>query len=165
MLGFSSGYFVVISTHIKDIGQELFQTRNHRTRLSATALSQTIGKAATCGDDSIRIHDLLNPNEVAGVITLEEDRGLLDSLAWSDDGQLLAVATLSGSVYVYLCKISALGASYGVRTAFLSTLGEITTAMVDGSEANVKVATALEPTFLACTSPFANVIFGRGFFS
>lgn len=51
MLGFSSGYFVVVSTHMNKIGQELFQTKNHTTRLNDIACSMTLGKAASCGDN------------------------------------------------------------------------------------------------------------------
>lgn len=51
LLGFSAGYFVVISTHLKEIGQELFQAKNHRDVLSDIAISTTLSKAASCGDN------------------------------------------------------------------------------------------------------------------
>lgn len=51
LLGFSAGYFVVISTHLKEIGQELFQAKNHRDILSDIAISTTLSKAASCGDN------------------------------------------------------------------------------------------------------------------
>lgn len=51
LLGFSAGYFVVISTHLKEIGQELFQAKNHRDALSDIAISTTLSKAASCGDN------------------------------------------------------------------------------------------------------------------
>lgn len=51
LLGFSGGYFVVISTHLKEIGQELFQAKNHRDVLTDIAISTTLSKAASCGDN------------------------------------------------------------------------------------------------------------------
>jgi WD repeat-containing protein 19 len=51
MLGFSNGYFIVISTHLKEIGQELFQARNHKDNLSSIAISLSLNKAASCGDN------------------------------------------------------------------------------------------------------------------
>lgn len=51
LLGFSSGYFIAISTHIKEVGQELFQVRNHKNVLSDIAICNGIGKAASCGDN------------------------------------------------------------------------------------------------------------------
>lgn len=150
MIGFASGFFVIISTHIQDIGQELFQARNHRTRLAGTAYNVLLAKAATVGDDCVKIHDLAHPSDVSTAATLEDERGMLDGLAWSDDGQLLAVTSQTGAVHTFLCKISALGAAFGVRTAYLSALDEVTTAMADESELSVKIHAAIEPAFLAC---------------
>lgn len=52
LIGFAAGYFISISTHIKEVGQELFQIRNHKNSLSDIAISPTIGKAASCGDNT-----------------------------------------------------------------------------------------------------------------
>lgn len=51
MIGFTSGTFVVISTYIREIGQEIFQARDHKDSLTSIAVSQTLNKAATCGDN------------------------------------------------------------------------------------------------------------------
>lgn len=51
MIGFSRGIFVVISTHVQEIGQEIFQARDHKDSLTSIAVSQTLNKAATCGDN------------------------------------------------------------------------------------------------------------------
>jgi WD repeat-containing protein 19 len=51
LLGFSAGFFVAISTHIKEVGQELFQTKNHRDSLNDIAICSQLGKVASCGDN------------------------------------------------------------------------------------------------------------------
>lgn len=51
LIGFSHGYLVVISTHIREIGQELYQARNHKDSLSSVAISPVLNKAASCGDN------------------------------------------------------------------------------------------------------------------
>lgn len=51
LIGFSHGYFVVISTHIKEIGEELYQAHNHKDSLNSVAISQALNKAASCGDN------------------------------------------------------------------------------------------------------------------
>lgn len=44
---------------------------------------------------SIKIHELTNLKESYAVVTVDDERGL-DWLEWSDDGQLLAVASPAG---------------------------------------------------------------------
>lgn len=51
LIGFSHGYLVVISTHIREIGQELYQARNHKDSLNSVAVSPVLNKAASCGDN------------------------------------------------------------------------------------------------------------------
>lgn len=50
----------------------------------------------------------------------------LDQLSWTDDGQLLAVSTQRGTLYVFLTKLPVLGDSFGTRFAYLTSLLEIT---------------------------------------
>lgn len=52
LIGFSGGYFIAISTHIKEVGQELFQVRNHKINLSDIALCTAAGKVASAGDNT-----------------------------------------------------------------------------------------------------------------
>lgn len=51
LLGFAQGNVVAISTHPKEVGQELWQIRNHRDSLSAIAVSKPLEQIASCGDD------------------------------------------------------------------------------------------------------------------
>nr|CAD7423460.1 unnamed protein product [Timema monikensis] len=51
LVGFSAGYFVAISTHIKEVGQELFQVKNHKDVLTDIAICDKLGKVASCGDN------------------------------------------------------------------------------------------------------------------
>lgn len=51
LIGFTGGYFIAISTHIKEVGQELFQIRNHKSTLNDITVCEKIGKAASCGDN------------------------------------------------------------------------------------------------------------------
>lgn len=56
LLGFSQGNVVAISTHPKEVGQELWQIRNHRDSLSAIAVSRPLEQIASCGDDKYVAH-------------------------------------------------------------------------------------------------------------
>lgn len=41
-------YIIAISTHIKEVGEELFQVKNHKDSLTDVAVFN--GQAASCGD-------------------------------------------------------------------------------------------------------------------
>lgn len=51
LLGFSNGHVVAISTHPKDVGQELWQVKNHKDTLTGLAYCPTLDIVASCGDD------------------------------------------------------------------------------------------------------------------
>jgi len=148
LIGFSAGYFVVISTHMKEIGQELFQAKNHRESLTGISISTTIGKAASCGDNSIKIHELNDLKDTSNVITLDDERGL-DHMDWSEDGQLLAVSTSKGNLHVYLSKLPLLGSACQSRVAYLTSLLEVTVASAVEPLTSITVAADIEPSFLA----------------
>lgn len=71
--------------------------KNHKDSLSGIAISENIEKAASCGDNTVKIHELHDLKDTANVITLDDERGL-DQMEWSEDGQLLAVSTTKGKV-------------------------------------------------------------------
>lgn len=50
LIGFANGFFVVISTHMKEVGQELFQQRDHKDRLTSIDINESIDMAASAGD-------------------------------------------------------------------------------------------------------------------
>lgn len=65
-------------------------------------------------------------NDVYAIINLEEERGALDKLGWSPDGQLLTISTQGGMVYTYLAKLPTVGAATDSRLAYLTSLQEMT---------------------------------------
>uniref|UniRef100_A0A673LF82 WD repeat domain 19 n=1 Tax=Sinocyclocheilus rhinocerous TaxID=307959 RepID=A0A673LF82_9TELE len=149
MIGFSHGYFVVISTHIREIGQELFQAHNHKDSLTSIAISQSLNKAASCGDNCIKIHDLTDLKEMYAIVTLDEETKGLDQMCWTDDGQLLVVSSQQGTLHVFLTKLPILGDSSGTRIAFLTSLLEVTVANQVEGESPIAVAVEVEPSFIA----------------
>lgn len=153
MIGFSSGYLVVISTHLKEIGQELFQTRDHKDELTDIEISHSLKMAASCGDNIIKIHDLSDMKEIYAIVTVDDARGSLDKIKWTEDGQLLALSTAKGAVHVYLTKLPILGSAHITRLAYLTSLREITVLDEVNKERAIKVATTVEPNYLA-VGPF-----------
>lgn len=53
LLGFSQGHVVAISTHPKEVGQELWQVKNHRDSLNSIAVCKELELIASCGDNKL----------------------------------------------------------------------------------------------------------------
>lgn len=125
MVGFEAGYFIAISTHIKEVGQELFQIKNHKDSLTDISLSENIGKVATCGDSTVKIHSLQNLEETEKMISVTGETGI-NKVEWSTDGTMIAVVTYVGNVLIYLVEIPKLTSVCGNRIALLTSLIEVT---------------------------------------
>ncbi|KAK4886815.1 hypothetical protein RN001_003086 [Aquatica leii] len=154
LVGFSAGYFIAISTHIKEVGQELFQVKNHKNNLTDICICNTIGKVASCGDNTVKIHDIANLQETSSVLSLTHETGI-ERIAWSSDGQLLAVSTRNGSLNVYVSYMSVLSAVCGSRIAVLSSLTEVNlyNFKTDNSKmVPIPIALETEPSFIAVGS-------------
>lgn len=124
MVSFETGYFTAISTHIKEVGQELFQVKNHKDCLTDLAISQVVGKIATCGDNNIKIHSLQNLVEAEKLITVSGETGI-SKIEWSPDGTMLVAVSYTGNVLVYLIEIPKLSSVCGNKVALLTSLTEV----------------------------------------
>ncbi|XP_008585750.1 PREDICTED: WD repeat-containing protein 19 [Galeopterus variegatus] len=149
MIGFSRGIFIVISTHTRETGKEIFQAHDHKDNLTSIAVSQTLNKAATCGDNCIKIHDLAELKDMYAIINLDDENKGLGTLSWTDDGQLLALSTQRGSLHVFLTKLPILGDACSTRIAYLTSLLEVTVANPVEGELPITVSVDVEPNFVA----------------
>ncbi|XP_012288065.1 WD repeat-containing protein 19 [Orussus abietinus] len=151
LVGFEAGYFIAISTHIKEVGQELFQLKNHRDSLSHIALSPVTGKVATCGDNTLKVHHLQNLEETDKIITISGETGI-SQIEWSADGSMIAAVTYSGNVLVYLMQIPELISVCGNRIAHLTSLTEVVVHLytLNKNKTNPQIInTIIEPSVLA----------------
>lgn len=124
LLGFEAGYITAISTHIKEVGQELFQVKNHRDSLNGIDINQITSKVVTCGDNNLKVHSLQNLEETEKVIAVTGETGV-GMVSWSADGSMLAAVTHSGNVLIYLTQIPKLTSVCGNRVAVLASLTEV----------------------------------------
>jgi len=58
LIGFSEGWVVVISTHLREIGEELFSGRFHKDALDDISCSVAAQRAATAGGGTIKLIDM-----------------------------------------------------------------------------------------------------------
>ena len=87
--------FIYLKSYLdmNEIGQEHFQSRNHKDSLSGIAISSALTKVATCGDGSVKVHEMGDLKDVYAILSLEDDRGMLCGMEWTDDGGFLTVGT------------------------------------------------------------------------
>ena len=71
----------------------MYHSKDFKEDLNCLALSNSLNKAVTCGENCFKIHDLSDMHEVFSIIKSEQERGKLESIEWSDDGSFLTVAT------------------------------------------------------------------------
>ncbi|CAD5124243.1 DgyrCDS12539 [Dimorphilus gyrociliatus] len=145
LIGFSNGFIISISTHSSEIGQELFQARNHKDQLTCLTVSYVTLKAASGGDNVVKVYEMTDMKEISAIINLEERP---DSINWTDDGQLLAVSTVKGNLNVYLSKLPQLGAAYQTRLAYLTSLLEVTVQDDVNQDGSQLLNVDIEPSFL-----------------
>lgn len=108
LAAFSRGYVVVISTHNKEIGEELYCLKVHEETLTAVAVSIAGMKFTSCSADCVRVVDMNDWKELKlrGLDSSSLD-GSPDTVEWSSDGQILSVCAPARHTYTQprrLCR-------------------------------------------------------------
>lgn len=153
-VGFDSGQFVVASTAGGKVAKEVYSQKLFGGGLSSLAVSAQTRRAAACHGRQIKLMDLTD--EVAEMedegMTLADEEGELQHIAWTRDGQVLTVASSSGTVYNFLACLPPLAAANGTNYMYLTSLLELSvcSALPNApSDASRRVRIAMEPTFAA----------------
>lgn len=152
LVGFQSGYCNLVSVHESELGTEVSALKAYRDALTDVSYAPTVKKCATVGDSQVRTFDMDDgqiSDQKSEKFDLDADFGALTSVSWSEDGQILTVASKNGAVYGLLTKISALSASCGTFTLFLSSLRELTVRNVDTEQEVCRIPIDMEPNFVA----------------
>ena len=149
-IGFDSGRVIGVSTHMAEIGTEIFNIEDHSDFLSSMKITADLSKLVTTGEGSVRIHTTSNMKVVDQIIPIEDDTaGGFRDVALSDSGNLVAACSNNGTLYVYLTELNVLGASCSNRLAFLSSLNEVTLFETGTTKNDTKkIQLKMEPTFL-----------------
>ncbi len=151
MVGFSKGYVIAISTHMKEIGEELQSIKLHDAALTDLVYSSQLNKLASCAEDGVRVLDMQDWKELKSEgRTFTAEEGVPEKLEWTRDGQILTVATSEGNVYNYLMSIPVLSNFYQQRLGYLSSLKNVTVIDVSApDQPGLSVEVDVEPNFMA----------------
>jgi WD repeat-containing protein 19 len=150
LIGFSEGWVVVISTHLREIGEELFSGRFHKDSLEDIACSVAAQRAASAGGNSIKLIDMQGWKEQKTEwASVDAAHGPIESLAWTSDGQLLTAATRSGHLYTFLARVATIVDAHGPRVAYMSSLREVSVLDTTGEAETLTIPVSVEPAVLA----------------
>jgi len=150
LIGFSTGYVVVISTHNQEIQEEV-HSKQYITSgvLTDLVYNSKLQRAAVVGGEVVRILDLSGQN----CIELEESSTSLKMMectkaAWTADGQVLTVASNTGYVMTLLASLPTLHGAHATQLCYLTSLLELSVLDVTrNTRTQVEIET--EPAFLA----------------
>eukprot|EP01012_Entosiphon_sulcatum_P034005 TRINITY_DN4306_c0_g1_i1.p1 TRINITY_DN4306_c0_g1~~TRINITY_DN4306_c0_g1_i1.p1 ORF type:complete len:1383 (+),score=422.30 TRINITY_DN4306_c0_g1_i1:301-4449(+) len=153
LIGFSSGYVVVISTHLREIGQEVNSIRFHRDNLSAITYCASLQKGASIGDNCVKTFDMSELSKMSEQrsekVELDNEFGTLLDLQWTEDGQILTVSSKHGYVYAFLTRIPVLNDTWGTRVLYLTSLRELCVKDFVLDEDIARIPIEIEPSFVS----------------
>lgn len=162
MIGFTSGFVVIVSTHADEIGCEMSAMQLHN-QLSDITYNETINMGASIGNNLVKVFSMdmshLNDFDESRVdqFELKEEYGALDRVEWTEDGQILTVSSRSGSIYTFLTSFPVLNDSYKSRLLFLTSLSELCIKDIVTEEIVANFEINVEPTFVSLGEKFAAV--------
>ncbi|MCP9258311.1 hypothetical protein DINM_002811 [Dirofilaria immitis] len=131
------------------MGQELYLVQDFKSYLSSICINEASSKILLTGDNQIRVRELNQLDEIVEIFEVDIKNNDLRNTSTNYDGQLIAVSTQSGTLYLFLTKIPVLGAAYRNTIAVLSSLNEITLFREEEKNPLATVKIELEPTGMA----------------
>lgn len=153
LVAFTGGTIISISTHMKEIVEELQSIKVHELCLHDLVYSSQCNKIASCGKDGVHVINLAGNTwqEIKSEYKrFSMDEGEPKSLEWTADGQILTVATEFGFVYSYLMSSPILSASHHTQIAYLSSLRRVTISNVANKQTPTQtIEIDIEPDFMA----------------
>eukprot|EP00727_Mastigamoeba_balamuthi_P013091 m51a1_g8404 putative wd repeat-containing protein 19 isoform x1 (1404) ;mRNA; r:243939-249400 len=157
MLGFSLGHFVVISTSMEEIGQELFSGKFFEGSVMDIVHNTTLKRAAVCGDSTVKILESKNWKNATDMALIAKDRGAVEHLGWTQDGLILSVSTTKGFLSSYLTKVPVISAAYGTKTVTMASLRTVSIAEVGVRGPTLDFDVATEPDLVALGAKYLAV--------
>jgi len=153
IVAFQGGYVAVVSTHPKEVNDEVFGSQLTNSPVTSMSFSQQLKRCAVAEAQGIRIFDMSTREEIASDFTrVSAMAGRVTRVAWTSDGQILTVSTSGGRIMSFLASMPLMSGVFGSKVAHLSSLMEL--AVVDvlappGTTASISIPLSIEPTTIS----------------
>lgn len=152
LVGFSSGYVLIVSTHPSELGNEVSSYKVHRDALQDVTYCPSLRKGATVGDNCVRVLDM-DDNQMSDQKSekyeLDNEFGALHRVQWTSDGQILTAASKNGNLYAFLTRIPVLSDARGTQVLYLSSLREVSIKEFQNDAEIARIPLDMEPAFVA----------------
>ena len=129
LAAFSKGYVVALSSHAKEMGQELHCLRIETGNIYCISVCLKSNKFAVATRKQIKIYDLTVFKEYATIdIDTNNIFGIPNSIQWTKDGHIITLTTDNGNLVSYLVATNNI-IGYNSNSSFvcyLSSLQQIT---------------------------------------
>ncbi|GAX77949.1 hypothetical protein CEUSTIGMA_g5391.t1 [Chlamydomonas eustigma] len=148
LVGFRTGKVVVVSSHSREIAEEIHQAM-YLDALSDMAYSPAQGRIALGGSHCVRIMDVSGTDyhEVkADAIDLDPSLQVT-KVGWTRDGQILTVGTSNGQLRSYLAALPVISDFYGTQVLYLTSLLEMSIVDLNRRGFAIKLDIEKEPAF------------------
>ncbi|GMH41872.1 hypothetical protein BSKO_09782 [Bryopsis sp. KO-2023] len=148
LVGFDAGNMVVISSHRREVGEEIHSGKYLEGGLTDLAYCEALGRVALAGGRHVRIVAVGTEIKELKSEAIELDaQETISCVAWTDDGQVLTVCTEGGQVYGYLCSLPLVNGICNTKILHLTSLQEV--CLVDVHCPTQKISIQTKPTVVA----------------
>ncbi|MEW5318051.1 MAG: hypothetical protein WDW38_009304 [Sanguina aurantia] len=148
LVGFRNGYIVVVSSHSREISEEVHSGR-YLDLLTDVAYSPALGRIALAGSSSIRVVDASGTDytEVKSNAIDLDPHQLVEKVGWTKDGQVLTVGCQNGYLYSYLAALPTVYDYCGAKVIYMTSLLEMSLVDVTRKLAPARIEIETEPSF------------------
>jgi len=164
LIMFSEGFVVALSTHSREISEELKQLQVRERDIHDVRICEKTQKFALLCASDVKI-GMLNSWRALESFNLSksgEDRGNGAYFSWTEDGKLMTISTSKGYAVTFLVEMNLLVDTAFNTVAYLSSLQEVTVFVVDNpDEKRVIHLSVGEPNLLRCSETHVTVAFNH----
>ena len=152
LIGFSGGYVIAISTHMREIGEELQSIQIYNGTLQDVCYNANANLVAAVGEDGLKLVDTSESNwveQTQDAIKFTKEEGQCEHMEFTKDGSILTVSTNGGYVFSYLIQSSSLVASdQMLYVARMSSLRHVTVTNINLQQ-GLEIEVSVEPQLMA----------------
>lgn len=148
VLGFGNGNVVIVSTHSREISEEVHSGK-YLDVLTDVSVCPALARIALGGANQVKILDAggVQYSEIKGD-AIELDGGFrVDRLGWTRDGQVLSVSSERGQLHSFLAALPVVSDTNGSKVLYLTSIMEMCVVDIRNRASTAKLELRNEPAF------------------